>query len=42
MSSICCREFLVRMDKSISSIFDLFDRIKDIEEFKANVTECKR
>lgn len=30
------------MDKSISSIVALFDRFKDIEEFKANVTEHKR
>lgn len=30
------------MDKSISSIVTLFDRFKDIEEFKANVTEHKR
>ena len=30
------------MDKSISSIVALFDRFKDIEEFKANVTEHKQ
>lgn len=30
------------MDKSISAIVALFDRFKDIEEFKANVTEHKR
>ena len=30
------------MDKSISTIVALFDRYKDIEEFKANVTEHKK
>lgn len=30
------------MDKSISAIVALFDRYKDIEEFKANVTEHKK
>lgn len=30
------------MDKSISSIVALFNRFKDIEEFKVNVTEHKR
>ncbi len=30
------------MDKSISTIVALFDRYKDIEEFKANIAEHKK